>query len=72
MVKDGNEFKPKVVKVGANNFDNSEILDGLKEGDEIQITTISRAKLASEQFNERMRNMNAMGGLGGGGRVPGR
>ena len=73
MVKEGTEFKPRLVKVGPNNFDNSEIMEGLKEGEEVQITSISRAKLASEQFNERMRNMNSMGGLGGGGtRVPGR
>ncbi|MBI4429986.1 MAG: efflux RND transporter periplasmic adaptor subunit [Ignavibacteriales bacterium] len=70
-VKEGVEFKPRLVKVGPNNFDNSEVLEGLKEGEEIQITTVSRAKLASEQFNERMRNMSGMSGLGGGGtRVP--
>ena len=73
MVKEGDEFKPRIIKVGPSNFDNSEVLDGLKEGEEIQITSISRAKLASEQMNERMRSMNSMGGLGGGGtRVPGR
>lgn len=67
MVKEGNEFKPRIIKIGPNNFDNSEVLDGLKEGEEVQITSISRAKLASEQMNERMRSMNSMGGLGGGG-----
>ena len=67
MVKEGDEFKARIIKVGPSNFDNSEVLDGLKEGEEIQITSISRAKLASEQMNERMRSMNSMGGLGGGG-----
>lgn len=67
MVKQENEFVPKVVKVGASNFDFAEVLEGLKEGDEIQITTISRAKIAAEQFNERMRSMSGMGGIGGGG-----
>ncbi len=69
--KEGEGFKPRLVKVGPSNFDNSEVLEGLKEGEEIQITTISRAKLASEQFNERMRTMSGVGGVGGGGRVPG-
>ena len=66
MVKESEIFKPRIIKVGPSNFDNSEVLDGLKEGDEIEITSISRAKLASEQMNERMRSMNSMRGLGGG------
>lgn len=66
MVREGNEYVPRSIKVGPSNFDHSEVLEGLKEGEEIQIVTISRAKLAAEQLNERMRNMNSMGGLGGG------
>jgi HlyD family secretion protein len=70
MVKEGNEFVPRIIRVGASNFDYSEVIDGLKEGEEVQITTLSRAKMAAEQFTERMRNMNSMGGLGGSARVP--
>ena len=66
MVRQGNEFVPRQIKVGPSNFDQSEVIEGLKEGEEIQIVTISRAKLASEQMTERMRNMNSMGGIGGG------
>ncbi|MBI3586276.1 MAG: efflux RND transporter periplasmic adaptor subunit [Ignavibacteriales bacterium] len=66
VVKDGDQFVPKIIKVGASNFDYSEVFDGLKEGDEIQITTVSRAKIAAEQMNDRMRSMQSMGGLGGG------
>jgi len=64
-VKVGNEFVPRMVKVGASNYDVAEIVGGLKEGDEIRITTISRAKMASEAFNQRIRNMSSMGGIGG-------
>ncbi len=56
------EFKPKLIKVGASNFEKSVVLEGLAEGDEIEIVTISRAKVAQEQFNERMRSMNSFGG----------
>lgn len=66
VLKEGAEFKPHLVKVGASNFDNSEIVDGVQEGSEIQITTISRAKIASEQFNDRMRAQTSIGGIGGG------
>ncbi len=72
IVKQGDQVAPKIIKVGASNFDYSEVIEGLQEGDEIQIATISRAKIASQEFSDRMRSMNSMGGLGGGGtRVPG-
>ncbi|MBI3787854.1 MAG: efflux RND transporter periplasmic adaptor subunit [Ignavibacteriales bacterium] len=66
VIKNGEQFLPKVIKVGASNFDYSEVIDGLSEGDSVQITTISRAKIAAEQMNDRMRSMQSMGGLSGG------
>ena len=68
VVKEGNQFVPRLIKVGPSNFDYAEIMDGLKEGDEIQVTTISRAKLAAEQMNERMRSNSGLSGMSGGGR----
>ena len=65
-VREGNDFVPKIVKVGAANYDFGEVLEGLKEGDEVRVTTISRAKIAAEAMNERMRNMSGVGGMGGG------
>jgi hypothetical protein len=69
MVKEGESFVPRLIQVGASNFDFAEVVSGLQEGDSVQITTISRAKIASEQMAERMRSMNNP--LGGGGNVPG-
>lgn len=63
MVKDSNEFSPKTITVGVSNYDYSEVLEGLQEGDEIEITTISRAKQDAEAFNERMRSRQGMGGV---------
>ena len=70
VVKDGEQFIPRMITVGPSNFEYSEVLQGLSEGDEIQITSISRAKLAQEQMNERMRSMGGLSGVTGGGRVP--
>jgi HlyD family secretion protein len=67
MVREGDKFVPKLVKVGPSNFDNAEVLEGLKEGDEIEITTISRAKLAAEQMADRMRSSSGLSGMSGGG-----
>ncbi|MEX0601753.1 MAG: efflux RND transporter periplasmic adaptor subunit, partial [Bacteroidota bacterium] len=64
LVREGNEFVGRMVKVGVNNFDFAEVIEGLAEGDELLVTSISRAKLAAEQFNERMRTMQSP--LGGG------
>jgi len=72
MVKEGEAFVPRLVKVGASNFDYAEVIEGLKEGDEIQVTTISRAKLAAEQMNERMRSNTGLSGMAGGGGGGGR
>jgi hypothetical protein len=67
VAKDGEVYKPKLVKTAASNFDNTEIVEGLKEGDEIQITSISRAKIASERMTERIKSSSPLGGSGGGG-----
>lgn len=70
VVKEGVEFVPRLIKIGASNFDVAEVVSGLNEGDEIQITTISRAKLAAEQMNDRMRSMSGLGGMSGGRGAP--
>jgi HlyD family secretion protein len=72
IVKGGDGYKPRLVKTGASNFDNTEVLDGLKEGDEIQITSISRAKIASERMTERIKSSTPLGGMGTGGGGGGR
>ncbi len=66
VVKEGSDFKAKIVKTGASNFDNTEIVEGLKEGDEIQVTSISRAKIASQQLTDRIKNSSPLGGAGAG------
>jgi HlyD family secretion protein len=72
VVKDSGQFVPRIVKVGPSNFDYAEIIEGLNAGDEIQVTTISRAKVAAEQMNERMRSNNGLSGMSGGGANRGR
>ncbi len=67
VVKDSGQFIPRLVKVGPSNFDYAEIIEGLNAGDEIQVTTISRAKVAAEQMNERMRSNSGLSGMAGGG-----
>lgn len=66
-VRNGEGFVARMIKVGQSNYDFAEVLEGLNEGDELRITTVSRAKLASEQFTDRMRSMQSVGGISTGG-----
>ena len=56
IVKQGNDFKAQLVQVGVSNFDNTEILGGLHEGEQVVYTFFSRAKAASDQFKKRMQS----------------
>jgi HlyD family secretion protein len=67
LVRENGVAVPRKVVIGVANFDNAEVLSGLREGDEIQMTSLSRAKIAQEQWNDRMRSMQALGGTPGGG-----
>jgi HlyD family secretion protein len=63
MVRDSSGFAPKLIAVGAGNYDYSEVREGLQEGDEIRITTVSRAKQDAAEFTERMRSRQGVGGV---------
>jgi HlyD family secretion protein len=65
-VQRGDTTVPQLVKIGASNFDHSEVLAGLREGDVVRYATISRAKVVAEQMNERMRSMSGISGMTGG------
>ncbi|MGB2958635.1 MAG: hypothetical protein WBD30_07085, partial [Bacteroidota bacterium] len=67
MVREGDGFVPRLIIIGASNFDYAEVIDGIEEGDELLIATVSRALISAEQFNERLRGrVSGMGGIGGG------
>jgi len=74
ILKQGADFRPRMVETGVANFDHTEVLSGLQEGDEVMYTFFSRAKQGSDQFRQRMTQMSGMnagfrsqsGGSGGG------
>jgi len=65
MVKDSTNFVPRIVRIGRSNFDYAEVVGGLNEGDELMVTTFSRALLASKEWKERMSSRSGLGGMGG-------
>ena len=64
FVAEGNTFKPRVVMLGAGNYDFTEVVSGLKEGERVALLASLAVQAQREQQNERFRR-----GMGGG--IPG-
>ena len=77
LVKTANGLEPRVVRIGISDFDYSEVLDGLKEGDEVALLSVAavQAKRQSDQAQLKQRMGSGMPGVGsaptGGGRGSG-
>jgi len=79
FVKNGESFEPRVVMVGASNFDYTEILSGVKEGEQVAMLAAAALQAQRQQNNDRLRQQTGVpgmqqqpGGAGGaGGRGPG-
>jgi HlyD family secretion protein len=65
LLKKGNAFVPQKVKIGLNNFKQTEILSGLKEGDILGIPVTSRLKTDNERLENRIRDSRGFGSSSG-------
>jgi HlyD family secretion protein len=74
------QYEPRLVQLGASNYDYSEVLSGLREGDMVASLAVAALQARRDQQNDRMRT-NMGGGVpgvqqqaprgGGGGGAPG-
>jgi len=64
FVKKGDTFEPRMVMLGAGNFDYTEVLSGVQEGEEVAMLAALALQAQRQQQNDRFRQM-------GGGGVPG-
>ena len=84
FVKKGETFEPRLVQLGAANFDYTEIVSGLKEGEQVALLAAAALQAQRQQQNDRMRQNSGVpgmqqqtpgaggaGGQGGGGRPAG-
>jgi HlyD family secretion protein len=78
FVKKGETFEPRVVLTGASNFDYTEIISGVKEGEQVAMLAAAALQAQRQQNNDRIRQntgvpgMQQGGGAGGaGGRAGG-
>lgn len=80
-------YEPRLVRLGASNYDYSEVLSGLEEGENVASLAVAALQAKRDQQNDRFRSMTGgvpgvsptptagggrTGGGGGGGRPPGR
>jgi hypothetical protein len=64
FVKDGNKFSPRVVRLGATDFDYTEVLSGLKPGEQVALLGAATLQAQRQQTQDRIRSATG-GGLPG-------
>ncbi|MFN8666761.1 MAG: efflux RND transporter periplasmic adaptor subunit [Gemmatimonadaceae bacterium] len=64
FVKNGATFDARVVRLGLGNFDYTEVLSGLKDGDEVALLGAAAIQVARDSSNARFRQMTG-GGMPG-------
>jgi HlyD family secretion protein len=69
FVKTASGIEPRLVKLGLSDFDNSEVLSGVREGEQVVLLGITQAQASrNQQQNQIRQRVGSMpGGLGGGG-----
>ena len=69
FVKTAKGIEPRLVRLGLSDFDWSEVISGVQEGDQVVLLGVAQAQAArtQQQANVRQRVGTMPGGLGGGG-----
>lgn len=63
VAKDGLNFEPRVVQIGVANFDYTEILSGVQEGETVALLGAIALQIQRDQTQERMRSRSSLPGL---------
>ena len=64
FVKLNERFEPRVVRLGLGNFDYTEVVSGLKEGDQVALLGAAAIQASRDSSNARFRQMTG-GGMPG-------
>jgi HlyD family secretion protein len=70
FVKTGKEtYEPRLVRLGVSNFDYAEVLDGVREGEEVALLGVAEIQAQRNESMQRIRQRMGSGvpGVGGGG-----
>lgn len=61
LVKQGEKFAPRPVRIGKSNFRQAIVLEGLEEGDILGVPMTSRLKAENDRLEERIRSSRSFG-----------
>ena len=68
FVAEGKTYRPRVILLGAGNYDYTEVVSGLREGERVALLASLAVQAQREQQNERFRrNVGGIPGMQGGG-----
>ncbi|MBI1810204.1 MAG: efflux RND transporter periplasmic adaptor subunit [Gemmatimonadetes bacterium] len=68
FVQKGTTWEPRVIRLGVANYDYTEVLDGLVEGDKVAMMSAAALQAKRQEMQDRMKSMTGspLGGPGGG------
>jgi hypothetical protein len=68
------QWEARIVRLGVANYDYTEVLDGLKEGEQVAMLSVAALQAQRQAQNDRMKAMTGggspLGGAGGGTKAP--
>jgi HlyD family secretion protein len=63
FVKNAGKFEPRVVLTGASNFDYTEIISGVKEGEQVAMLAAAALQAQRQMNNDRLRQQTGVPGM---------
>ena len=65
VVGEGGSIEPRMVMIGLTDWDRTEVVSGLEEGDRVALIGLAQLQIQREEFLERMRGRGAIPWGGG-------
>jgi HlyD family secretion protein len=63
FIAENGTYTPRVVRLGVGNFDYTEVVSGLKEGEQVALLAAAAMQAKREEQNNRMRGMGGLPGI---------
>jgi len=63
FVAENGVYKPRIIRLGVANFDYTEVLGGLKEGEQVALLAAAAMQAKREEQNNRIRSMGGVPGM---------